>query len=166
MRWTVLNLSLCTGRRRSPIFYLRFLLSTIPKSSSLADQLDASERSKRLIGTQCNALFDRERVRRETAEYITRSADKSGIPRQMAAIMCSADRTAKLRALKVPCLVVHGTADPLIPPSNGRAVAAAVGKAGCRLVELEGMGHDLPPVPQYLGRLLDLIEEHAHGKSI
>ena len=33
----------------------------------------------------------------------------------------------------------------------------------CRLELLEGMGHDLPAVPEYLGRLLDLIEGHARS---
>ena len=38
--------------------------------------------------------------------------------------------------------MIHGAADPLIDPSGGRATAAAI--AGAELIEIEGMGHDLP----------------------
>ena len=41
-----------------------------------------------------------------------------------------------------PTVVLHGTTDPLVPPRAGRATAAAI--PGAHLVELEGMGHDLP----------------------
>lgn len=39
-------------------------------------------------------------------------------------------------------LVVHGTADPLIDISGGRATADAI--PGSRFVAIEGMWHDLP----------------------
>ena len=42
----------------------------------------------------------------------------------------------------MPTLVIHGDADILVPVENGRRVAAAV--PGARLMEIEGMGHDLP----------------------
>jgi pimeloyl-ACP methyl ester carboxylesterase len=56
-----------------------------------------------------------------------------------------------------PTLVVHGTADKLVPPSGGRATARAI--PGARLLLIEGMGHDLPRAvwPQ----LLDAIEHNA-----
>ena len=37
---------------------------------------------------------------------------------------------------------IHGREDTLIPPENGRIVATAV--PGARLLEVDGMGHDLP----------------------
>jgi pimeloyl-ACP methyl ester carboxylesterase len=43
----------------------------------------------------------------------------------------------------LPVLVVHGTADPVFPVEHGRALAAAI--PGARLLELEGMGHQVPP---------------------
>lgn len=45
----------------------------------------------------------------------------------------------RLPGLDVPTLVVHGTADRLVPVENGRFVAAAV--PGARLHLLEGAGH-------------------------
>jgi pimeloyl-ACP methyl ester carboxylesterase len=48
----------------------------------------------------------------------------------------------RLRELRVPTLVLQGAQDPLLRPSGGRRIAAAV--PGARYVELPGVGHDLP----------------------
>ena len=53
----------------------------------------------------------------------------------------AARRSARSR---VPALVIHGDSDPLVTPSGGRRTAEAI--PGAELLELEGMGHDLPPV--------------------
>jgi pimeloyl-ACP methyl ester carboxylesterase len=62
--------------------------------------------------------------------------------RQLAAILASGDRTAELRHITAPSLVIHGTADKLVRASGGRATARAI--PGARLLTIEGMGHDLP----------------------
>ena len=71
-----------------------------------------------------------------------RGLTAAGTGRQLAAIMASGDRTAALRRVTAPTLVIHGTADRLVRPSGGRATARAV--PGARLMLVEGMGHDLP----------------------
>lgn len=48
----------------------------------------------------------------------------------------------RLASLRVPTLVLHGEADPLLRPAAARRTAAAI--AGARLVLLPGVGHDLP----------------------
>jgi pimeloyl-ACP methyl ester carboxylesterase len=48
----------------------------------------------------------------------------------------------RLAQLRVPALVLHGDADPLLRPAAGRRTAAAID--GARLVILPGVGHDLP----------------------
>jgi pimeloyl-ACP methyl ester carboxylesterase len=48
----------------------------------------------------------------------------------------------KLSEFRVPALVLHGEADPLLRPAAGRRTAAAI--RGARLVTLPGVGHDLP----------------------
>jgi pimeloyl-ACP methyl ester carboxylesterase len=69
--------------------------------------------------------------------------DRANRPaRQLGAILCSPDRTERLRALRVPAQVIHGEADPLIDASGGRATAEAIPDA--RLLLIPGMGHDLP----------------------
>lgn len=48
-----------------------------------------------------------------------------------------------LASIRVPTLVLHGTADPLFPPVHGAALAAEI--PGARLVLLEGAGHGIDP---------------------
>jgi pimeloyl-ACP methyl ester carboxylesterase len=71
-----------------------------------------------------------------------RGRNPAGAARQLAAIIASGDRREKLATITAPTLVIHGTADPLVRPSGGRATAKAI--PGARLLLIEGMGHDLP----------------------
>jgi pimeloyl-ACP methyl ester carboxylesterase len=86
-----------------------------------------------------------------------RDHDPEGPGRQLAAIIASGNRTSELGRITSPTLVIHGTHDPLVAPSGGRATARAI--PGARLTMIEGMGHDLPRAawPQ----LIDAIAEHA-----
>ena len=58
----------------------------------------------------------------------------------------------RLGEISVPTLVLHGTADPLLPYPHGEALAREI--PGARLVPLEGMGHQHPPLycPRSLAR--------------
>ncbi|WP_149761444.1 alpha/beta fold hydrolase [Neomesorhizobium albiziae] len=47
----------------------------------------------------------------------------------------------RLPKMRVPLLVIHGTADPIFPVEHGEALAGAV--PGSRLVKLQGGGHEL-----------------------
>lgn len=77
-----------------------------------------------------------------SGEAYDRAYDPAGMARQLLAIHASGDRTPALRALRVPTLVVHGDADPLVQVAGGHATAEAV--PGAELLVLEGMGHNLP----------------------
>lgn len=79
--------------------------------------------------------------------------DSASVARQIGAIMKSADRTAEVRRIHAPTLVIHGDIDRMVAPSGGKATAQAI--PGARLVTLPGMGHSIPDgvVPA----LLDLI---------
>ena len=72
----------------------------------------------------------------------SRSFRPSGVLRQTAAIVASPDRTAGLQQVRVPSLVIHGLADPLVKPSGGIATARAI--PGSRLLMFPEMGHDMP----------------------
>ena len=90
------------------------------------------------------------RARREW----NRVRDTAGVVRQIAAISAAPSRTTRLADVRVPFTVVHGTDDTLVTPSGGRRTASAVPHAS--LVEIEGMGHNLPePLWE---RIHDLIE--------
>jgi len=100
---------------------------------------------------------DPEDLRALLAAMYDRGHDPRSVSRQLGAIVASGDRTAELRHITAPTLVIHGTADKLVAPSGGRATARAI--PGARLLEIEGMGHDLPrgAWPQ----LIDAIVENA-----
>jgi pimeloyl-ACP methyl ester carboxylesterase len=85
---------------------------------------------------------DPEEIRQLAALSYERDHDPAGPGRQLAAIIASGDRTSELREIEAPTLVLHGTADPLVRPSGGRATARAI--AGAKLKLVQGMGHDLP----------------------
>jgi pimeloyl-ACP methyl ester carboxylesterase len=71
-----------------------------------------------------------------------RGRDSAAPGRQLAAIIASPGRGKDLRNVAAPTLVIHGKADKLVRPSGGRATARKI--PGARLMEIEGMGHDLP----------------------
>jgi pimeloyl-ACP methyl ester carboxylesterase len=86
--------------------------------------------------------FDEERIREIAGRSFDRGHSQAGIARQLHAITASGDRTARLRELNVPAVVIHGKNDVLVNPSGGRATAAAIPAARLKLID--GMGHDLP----------------------
>jgi len=86
----------------------------------------------------------------DTEEFLTAKAtalyDRAQYPagalRHSAAIAASGDRTEALRRVRLPVVVVHGDADPLVNISGGKATADAIPDA--ELVVIPGMGHNLP----------------------
>jgi pimeloyl-ACP methyl ester carboxylesterase len=117
---------------------------------------EAAVRAFAVIGSKGVPGQD-ERVRERARASFDRGYHPEGTGRQLVAIIASGDRTEALRKLDLPTEVIHGTADPLIDVSGGRATAAAI--PGAKLELIEGMGHDLP-VP-FWPRLIDLIVANA-----
>ncbi|WP_375391015.1 alpha/beta fold hydrolase [uncultured Sphingomonas sp.] len=85
-----------------------------------------------------------------------------GFARQLAAIWANGDRRARLAGVTAPTLVIHGADDPLVPVEGGRDTARSI--PGARLIEIPGMGHDLPAA--LIGRITDAIAEHAREVSV
>ena len=110
----------------------------------------------RVVGSQ-GEMFDEEYVRDVTGRSFDRDHDRVAVGRHLGAVLKTGDRTEMLAAITAPTLVIHGKEDKLVRPSGGRATAKAIPDA--RLLEIEGMGHDLPPAawPQ----ILDAIAENA-----
>lgn len=104
---------------------------------------------------------DDDRIRQLARDSWQRGTNPAGFLRQFAAILASGDRTPRLRQLQVPTLVLHGTADPLVPLRGGRATARAV--PGARLRLIEGWGHGMPP--GVWDTLVHEISSHARDNS-
>ena len=96
----------------------------------------------RAIGSP--AHFDEDAARRRAEVSYDRCFYPEGVAHQLLAILASPSRSEALAPVAVPALVIHGDSDPLVTPSGGRRTAEAI--PGAELLELEGMGHDLPPV--------------------
>jgi pimeloyl-ACP methyl ester carboxylesterase len=95
----------------------------------------------RLIGSP-GFQRDEDELRRTLELSYERGYNPAGTARQLAAILAAGDRTAQLRRITAPTVVIHGTRDRMVMPSGGRETAKAI--PGARLVMIEGMGHDLP----------------------
>jgi len=97
--------------------------------------------------------LDAERAR----AVFARGLNPAGTARQLAAIFASGNRKPALRAVRVPTLVIHGDADPLVPVAHGIDVAAAI--PGARLLRIPRMGHALPIAmwPQ----IIEAIAQHT-----
>jgi pimeloyl-ACP methyl ester carboxylesterase len=81
-------------------------------------------------------------LRKRVQELAERCTYPAGMLRQFDAVLGTGSLLAYSRAVTAPTVVLHGSADPMLRPRNGRAVAAAI--PGARFVVVEGMGHDLP----------------------
>ena len=97
--------------------------------------------ASRLVGSH-GFPRNEEEIRERAGLAYDRSYDQQGIMRQSIAVLASGDRTAQLRSLKVPTLVIHGADDRMCDVSGGRATAGAI--AGAELEVIEGMGHNIP----------------------
>lgn len=86
--------------------------------------------------------YDPEEQRAKSAMFFDRAFYPEGGARQMAAIRATPDRSAALRALRIPTLVIHGRQDTLILPKGGERTAEII--PGANLLMLHDMGHDLP----------------------
>ena len=125
--------------RPDPRVALRLLRRTAASDRALA--IDETVRVFRLIGSP-GFPVDEDRLREIAAASYDRAYDPAGYQRQLAAILAQPNRTAQLRRLSVPTLVVHGLDDPLVSPTGGLAIARAI--PASKFVGFSGMGHDLP----------------------
>ena len=90
-----------------------------------------------------------------------RGLNPAGVGRQLRAILASGSRKERLRSVKAPTLVIHGTVDPLVRPEGGKDTAASI--PGAKLLMIDGMGHALP-IPMW-PQIIGAIDQHAHAAT-
>ena len=133
--------------------WLRMATARPPRNR--LEAVDGAVKMFRHIGSH-GFPFDEEWVRDKAGLAWDRDPTSAGVTRQLAGIFASGDRTAEVRQIDVPTLVIHGDRDRMVHPTGGAATAAAI--PGARLETIAGMGHDLPSGAW--GRILDLITDH------
>jgi len=101
---------------------------------------------------------DEEWTRKIIAEGYDRCFCPQGNARQLVAILARGNRKPALASVKVPTLVIHGTADPLVSVEGGKDTAKAI--PGAQLMLIEGMGHDLPHGGAW-PRIVEAITAHT-----
>lgn len=120
------------------------LFSRLTRRRAVMDRQSAQQvtlETFRLIGSKGYA-FDEEYLMDLAGESYDHAHDPGGYWRQLSAIAAQPDRSARLRGLLVPALVIHGLHDPLVAPSGGLSAAKLLPRA--KFVGYAGMGHDLP----------------------
>ena len=134
---------------------MRALLS--PPAMSREEAIDRTISIFKVIGSP-GFEFDEAEVSERATVSFDRAHDPLGVARQILAVVASGDRTAALRSIDVPTLVLHGAADPLVDVSGASATAEAIPNA--ELVVFQGMGHDLPRAlwPEITARIYDLVQ--------
>jgi proline iminopeptidase len=157
-----------TGRRSLPQptwKTRRALLQPPAKKGDEEGAIARMMRVLRIIGSRtypANPVLLRELCER----HVARSNYPAGAARQLLAIAAGGDRTAVVRAIRAPTLVIHGDEDSLVPPACGHETARVIRDGGgdSKLSIITGMGHDLP-VP-LLSRIADEIATHCHRSSV
>jgi pimeloyl-ACP methyl ester carboxylesterase len=101
--------------------------------------------------------LDEARDAERAAQNFARGVYPPGVARQLVAILASGSRKAALARVRVPTLVIHGDADPLVRVECGIDVADTV--PGAERLIIEGMGHALPIT--MWPPIIDAIATHA-----
>ncbi|WP_410586590.1 alpha/beta fold hydrolase [Amycolatopsis sp. lyj-23] len=159
---TLTSIMSTTGSRllgRPALSTLRMMGGKPPKSREEA--VESAVRMFRHIGSH-GFPFDEAFVRELAGTGWDRDPTSGGVGRQLAAIMKSGNRTALLRRITAPTLVIHGDRDRMVHPTGGLATARAI--PGARRETVRGMGHDLPEGAW--PTVLDLIDEHARSSDV
>lgn len=89
-----------------------------------------------------NFLPPVDQLRRRVEELTARSHYPQGMLRQFDAILGTGSLLRYTRRITAPAVIIHGSEDPMVRPSNGRSLARVID--GARYVVVDGMGHDLP----------------------
>ncbi|KUJ73387.1 hypothetical protein AVO45_14990 [Ruegeria marisrubri] len=100
-------------------------------------------------------------IRAMAERAYARGVDDEGMNRQVLAVSKAPDRRPALRKVSLPCLVIHGSDDKLLPPQLGREIAAHIPES--EFHEVEGMGHIITPAlsPVIVETVSDFINRRA-----
>lgn len=139
-------------------------LVTPPPSPSREDVTAHAVRNRKIYAST-RWPYDEARVAALAGASWDRAYYPEGTLRQYAAILAAPPRTERLKSLSLPALVLHGTADTLIPWQAGAHTAASI--PGSEFVLIDGWGHDLPEpgVPLIVDYMAGFIRRAEAGQA-
>lgn len=108
---------------------LKALLSRAPQGAGMDQIIANGMHIARTIGSPAYPAPEARLKERIISNY-HRSYQPEGAARQIAAILDDGDRRKRLRGVRAPTLVIHGSEDPLVRPAGGRDTAAAIWAPG------------------------------------
>lgn len=145
------------GKTGLPLIAKPEALAAVPAPGPPTDTASHIRREMLLLRTLNGTAYTRDSLYLQAMVRadVRRSYYPEGMSRQGAASLAGfyAGREPQLRTIRVPTLVLHGSADPLVTPEAGRDVARNVPNA--RFVLIEGMGHGISPA--FATQVADLI---------
>ena len=108
---------------------------------------------------------DRAVLLHQAAQSYDRAFNPDGVKRQIMAILAEPSRVELLNQLRGPTLVVHGTADPLLPVMHGVHLAAHIQGSQLRLIP--GLAHRFqePFKQPLLGAVLPYLQAHRQDAT-
>ncbi|WP_211357834.1 alpha/beta fold hydrolase [Colwellia demingiae] len=152
-----------TGYNKLPAIdaSVKKVLSQKPLSQRYRDRCQYHKNKWRAIGSPKYPLDDTELTVR-VVQLLDRGISGKGTLRQMLAILTAPDRTARLKSVLTPTLVIHGDSDGLVHLDGGIATANAISNA--KLQVYKGMGHDFPV--ELIPSIVNDIVEHAQAVEL
>ncbi|WP_433885152.1 alpha/beta fold hydrolase [Pseudomonas vranovensis] len=105
---------------------------------------------------------DRQALLEQAAIAYDRAFNPEGVKRQIMAILAEQSRVELLNNLRLPTLVVHGTADPLLPVMHGVHLAAHIKGSQLRLIP--GLAHRFQE--QFKGPLLGVVLPYLKAQRL
>ena len=129
--------------------------------ASLAEAQDALVAEYSVWGSPGNPA-DESFIRAQAkAAYLRGGPKAAGINRQLLATMAAPERRPALKALALPCCVIHGLDDTLLPAALGAEIAAHIPDSAYH--PIKGMGHIITPLlaPEIVRIVSDFIRKAA-----
>jgi pimeloyl-ACP methyl ester carboxylesterase len=112
----------------------------LPPPSTREERIEQSVAATRVTW---GPSFEEDRARTRATRAVDRSYYPEGTVRQFKAITGAGSRREGLGRVRIPVLVIHGDADPLVPFANAEHTIMAA--PGAELLVMKGVGHEMPP---------------------
>ena len=151
-----------TGDRRLPQATREAQRALFARPKDPRDPRSVVDHYVKVFGVIASPGFptDPAELRARMERSVARSYHPQGVARQLVAILASGDRSADLKTIRAPTLVVHGDCDPLVRPACGEDTAKKI--PGAKLKIIQGMGHDMAAWPVLAEEILGHVRTVPH----